>query len=251
MSTVRFRFVLSSPTKLRELGSLLRIHARGGLVEEQELRLGRQRPRDLETALVTVGEIPREVLVAALEGAESQELARVIRCFPLLAPDARCAKDRANDATVETSVHAHEHVLERGHLLEEPDVLEGAADAELRDRVWRLAGHIRPVEDDFPPGRLVDTGEHVEERRLSRSIRPDQADDGADRDREVHVVDGDQSAELLPDVDGLEQVRRRGAHPRASINGSSWTPSSSSRLRRPSGMSPTGRKSIISTMISP
>ena len=40
---------------------------------------------------------------------------------------------------LQAAVHADEHVLERGHLLEQPDVLERAADAALGDRVRRLA----------------------------------------------------------------------------------------------------------------
>ena len=36
---------------------LLGVHARGGLVEQQELRVGGERPRDLEPALVAVGQV--------------------------------------------------------------------------------------------------------------------------------------------------------------------------------------------------
>jgi hypothetical protein len=55
-----------------------------------------------------------------------------------------------DDPAAEARVHADEHVLERRHLLEEADVLERAPDAELRDRVRRLARDVGPVEHDRP-----------------------------------------------------------------------------------------------------
>src|SRR6266480_2318746 len=190
----------------------------------------------------------------------------------LLAADAGQPEDRAQDAALQARVHPDEHVLERRHLWEEADVLERAADTELRDRVWRLVGDVDAVEDDHARRRAVEAGEHVEEGRLAGPVRADQADDRALRDREVEVVDGEQAAELLADVVGDEQSARDLAHPRGilpdsprspapgssapriSYRGSSSdprVPSSISRLRRRSGIRPTGRKSIISTMITP
>ena len=68
-----------------------------------------------------------------------------------------------------------------------------------------LPGHVLAREDHAARGRLVDAGEHVEERRLAGAVRPDQADDRALRHREVDVVDGDEAAELLAEPLGLEQ----------------------------------------------
>ena len=102
-------------------------------------------------------------------------------------------------------MHADEDVLERGHLREEADVLERAADPELRDRVRRLRRHVVPVEDDLAGGRLVHAREHVEERRLARAVRADQAHDRPVGDREVQIVDGDEPAELLAHVLGFER----------------------------------------------
>jgi hypothetical protein len=103
-------------------------------------------------------------------------------------------------------VHADEDVLDRGHLLEETDVLERPADPALDDRVRRLAGDVLAVEHDAPRGRHVDAREHVEEGRLARAVRPDQRDDGAAHDREVDVVRGDEAAELLPHLLRHEQI---------------------------------------------
>ena len=103
-------------------------------------------------------------------------------------------------------MHPDEDVLERGHVLEEPDVLERAAHAALRDRMRRLAGDVLAREDDLPRRGLVDAGEHVEERRLPRAVRADEADDRALGDGEVDVVHGGQAAELLAHALGGQQV---------------------------------------------
>ncbi len=65
------------------------------------------------------------------------------------------------------------------------------------DRVRRLAGDVLAEERRPARRRLVDAGQHVEERRLARAVRPDQRDHLAARHREVDVVDRDEAAELL------------------------------------------------------
>src|SRR6058998_882623 len=47
--------------------------------------------------------------------------------------------------------------------------------------------------------------DHVEERRLPGTVRPDDADDLAGRDHERHVRDGDEAAEALGDGADLKQ----------------------------------------------
>jgi hypothetical protein len=46
-------------------GRLGRVHSGSRLVEQQQLRFGRQRPGDLEAPLVAVGEVPGELIVPA------------------------------------------------------------------------------------------------------------------------------------------------------------------------------------------
>src|SRR5581483_5031844 len=103
-------------------------------------------------------------------------------------------------------VHPDEDVLDRGHVLEETDVLERAPHAPRGDRVRRLAGDVLAEERDRAARRLVDAGQHVEERRLAGAVRADQRDHLAARHRETDVVDRDETAELLADVRGDEQV---------------------------------------------
>src|SRR5439155_22772465 len=131
--------------ELHEGDGLLRVHARGRLVEEQELRFRRERASDLEPPLVAVGEALGELLVDAPQPRETQQLERLVTRLAFLPADARRAEDRAEDAAPETGVHADEDVLERRHLWEEADVLERAPDARLRDRVRRLVRDVLAV----------------------------------------------------------------------------------------------------------
>ena len=59
----------------RHLGGLVGVHAGRRLVEEQELRLARERARDLEAPLVAVREVARQLLVAIRQADERHELA--------------------------------------------------------------------------------------------------------------------------------------------------------------------------------
>src|SRR4029450_14024394 len=75
--------------KGRELGCLLWVHARRGLVEEHELRLRRERSGDLEPPLIAVGELLRVLLpLAALKPGKREQLTRPLRPLPLLPPAA-------------------------------------------------------------------------------------------------------------------------------------------------------------------
>src|SRR5919198_1006792 len=91
-----------------------------------------------------------------VKSAVAQQLTRLVVRLRLLAPDARRAEDRPEDPALQPRVHPDENVLERRHVLEQPDVLERAADPALRNRVRGLAGHVLPVEHDPPGCRPVD-----------------------------------------------------------------------------------------------
>ena len=85
---------------------------------------------------------------------------------------------------------ADHDVLERGHTREQPDVLERAGDAEGADLVSLEAPELLTVEGHRAFGRLVDTGEKVEERGLAGTVRTDEGDDLALVDVQVDVRKG-------------------------------------------------------------
>src|SRR5262249_51627810 len=133
------------------------------------------------------------------------------------------------------------HVLEHGHRRKEREVLERPRDTALDDPVRRCTQQALAIEDNLSAFRPVEPGHHVEERRLARSVGPDQADDLAARYVEGDAVECDDAAEAARDVPHLEQrhsarslLRCRGHDYR--IAEVPWEAAESPR-RKPTGLS--------------
>src|SRR5262245_20688188 len=186
-------------------------HARGGLVEEEERGLRSESAADLEPALIAVGQVARDLVGTVAQADHVEELRGTRPEPPLLALPVRVAAHRAPEARVHPGVHAHQHVLHRRHVPEEPDVLERPAHAEGGDLVGAQPGEGVAAEPDRALLGNVETGEDVEEGRLARAVGPDDGGDPSLRELEVHAVQGDQPAEPLGYAGRLEE----GGHPRA------------------------------------
>jgi hypothetical protein len=105
-----------------------------------------------------------------------------------------------------------------------------------RRMFWKVRGDapcgdlVRPephqgagFEEDLPFIRLVDPGDEVEEGCLPGPVGPDDADDAAGLQGEIHPVHGHQTPEALGDFLQFQQV----GHPDASRNSRSITVSRS------------------------
>ena len=79
ISTVSLLSSRRRRTKDGELGGLLRVHAGRRLVEQEQLRFGGERARDLESALVAVREVARGLVLVLPEPCEAEQLARLAR----------------------------------------------------------------------------------------------------------------------------------------------------------------------------
>ena len=106
---------------------LARVHPGGRLVEQEEDRVGRERPGDLQPALVAVRQVLGQLVVLALESDELEELLGALARRHLLGPVARRREERVDPGRLEPGVHPDEDVLQRGHVREEADVLERPA----------------------------------------------------------------------------------------------------------------------------
>ena len=80
------------------------------------------------------------------------------------------------------------------------------------DPVRRRAQQALAVEGDLALVRLVQPGDQVEERRLARAVRADQADDLALAGVKRDVVDGDDPAEPPRHVLNREQDHGAGLY---------------------------------------
>ncbi|CRH63869.1 Uncharacterised protein [Chlamydia trachomatis] len=101
---------------------------------------------------------------------------------------------------------SHRQVREEGIGLE--DHRHGAL-------IRRDAHHVLPVEHHLARGRVLETGDHAQGRRLSASRRPEQSDELAGQDVEVDVIDGGHG--ILSIAEGLRQFDEREAARRSVI----------------------------------
>ncbi len=105
--------------------------------EQEHLRVGRQRTGDLQPPLVTVGQVAGELVACAPDACEVQQLLGPLAGIGFALAEPRATEDRGDRALLHPRVPADHDVLERGHVREQPDVLERPGDA--RDR------HLRGV----------------------------------------------------------------------------------------------------------
>ena len=108
--------------------------AGGRLVEQQQLRVERQRARDLEQPLLAVRQVAR-LLVREVGQADEAAAgpARAPRAARALAPVARRVHGHVEQVAAKVWCRPTMHVLQRRHLAEQLHVLEGARDARQRD----------------------------------------------------------------------------------------------------------------------
>ena len=116
----------------------------------------------------------------------------------------RRAEDRADQPRVRAHVAADHHVLQRRHLGEQPDVLEGARDARLGHLVHRAGLVGLAAELEAAAVGDVQAGDDVEEGGLAGAVGADQAVDLAALDGDAHVGQRLQAAETLADAGDLE-----------------------------------------------
>src|SRR5262249_1403521 len=73
--------------------------------------------------------------------------------------------------------------------------LKGARHAGAIDRLRRGAGHVDAGENDAALVLSVDAGDDIEQRGLTRAVRPDEPDDLALLDVEIDAIERDEAAE--------------------------------------------------------
>src|SRR5258706_13279732 len=79
-------------------------------------------------------------------------------------------------------------------------VLEGAADADFGDPVWRPRQDAHAFHQDVAGARLGEPAQAIEEGGLARAVRSDQAEDLALMHVEGNAIQPDDAAENDPDV---------------------------------------------------
>ena len=181
---------------------LLEVHARHGLVQQEQLGLHRQGPPELDPLLHAVRQQAHRERPPLLELEEVHDLLDDAPVGDLLRPGPPAPEERREEAVAEVLVATEHQVVQHGEVLEERDVLEGAGHPEVCDPVRPHAEDALAEELHAAALRPVDTGEDVEDRGLAGAVGADDGEqlartdlEGRPRDRvdpregQVHVLD--------------------------------------------------------------
>jgi hypothetical protein len=160
----------------------LRVQAGGRLVEEEDRRAVHERERQVEPAL-HAARVAADLAVGRVGEADAlEQLGAAAAPLGLGQP-------------VEPALQLH--VLAAGEEVVERGVLQRRADVPAH--VGAMARHVEAGHGRAPRGRRQEGGEHVDGRRLARSVGPQEAVDLARGDLEVDAVDGADVAFERPD----------------------------------------------------
>ncbi len=188
---------------LHDLVAAFLVEVAGGLVGQDHLRAGHQRPRDRHPLLLPAGKLGRIVMLAAFKPDPRQRLAR--QCPAPLAPQP-LVDQRQFD------------VFQRRCARQKVEALKDEAEIIAPDQRPLVAGqprHVDAVKQVVPAGGCIEATEHVHRGRLARAGRPHDGDEFAARDAEAdpgqrkHL--GLAGTVAFGDVTKLDQ-RSRGAH---------------------------------------
>src|SRR5438445_4930120 len=166
-----------------------RVHAAGGLIEQDELGLGHEHGAELEQLALPVGQRSAE---SVRDVSDVQELEHLHGTGPLAAPVSareQCAEAFAPDG--------HEHVFQGGEPREDARQLKGATDAELVDPVRTEAVDGLGLESDRAGVFGDEAGDHVEDGGLARAVGSVQPGDASGGGGDRALVDRDNAAKSL------------------------------------------------------
>ena len=151
--------------EIRHLPRHFRRDSRRRLIEQEEIFARLERPRDFKEAHLAAAETARLFLRMALESDH------VERCVDDIAEVPECQA-----LIFRKRFKRDEHVFLERHLPEDAEVLKHPPETLLRTDRRGNFGNIFAAEDDGARCRLQKTRNNVEERRLARSVRPDETD---------------------------------------------------------------------------
>src|SRR5918996_1589761 len=133
--------------------------------------------------------------------ADAVALERLARTPPLAPPGDQPARPRRGDVR-------DAQVLQDAQLLDEPQVLVHEAHAELAELAGRQRQpHVLAVDQQLALVRLVEAGEHLDQRRLAGAVLPEEAVHLPGEHAQVDAAEGARPAEALRQAAKLQPRR--------------------------------------------
>ena len=161
----------------RDILALLLVHPRDHFVEQQELRRDGQRPAKLDPLLQAVGQRADRMIADVFDLEKVDDFLDALARLDLFRARSTQENGGGNRIGAQPRVHADQDVVDDGLVLEHREVLEGAGNAEARQRMGRQLREIPPVEKDLAGGWPEHRADQIEECRLAGAVRADQAAD--------------------------------------------------------------------------
>ena len=175
-----------------------RVEGAEGLVEEQDLRIVRQRAPEPDALLHAAGELFGERLPPSAQADLLEDGLGGSRPLGLL---------------LALDLQAERHVVDDPAVRQQAEMLEDHADllpAELPQAIIARLQDVLAVDQDLAGGRLMDPVDHADEGRLAGAGEPHDHEDLAQGDVERHVPNRGDASGLLQELLAREQ-RIRGA----------------------------------------
>src|SRR5512144_486008 len=174
----------------RQVSGLAHVEPGSGLIQKKHRRLARERAGKFDRALLAVGKTHGVGRGKAADTHEVHDLEGLYPDLLLLTPGPGEVQHAGDEPGTAYHVASHHDVLEGGHVRKEPDVLEGARQAAPRDLMGAQSVDRRVTVDNSPGVGREEARDEVEERRLSRAVRPDDRLDAAAVHRKAYILHG-------------------------------------------------------------
>src|SRR5882757_6217371 len=214
-----------------------------GLVEEEEVGVGRERPCDLDELLLAIAEILGHAGFVLIESDQAEQLARPGLVSLSLHRHRRRLRQRAEQAFAVWASATDHDIVEHAEAAEYPYDLEGAHDPAPRDLVGWQPVDARAIQSDIAFARRQKSRQKVEDGRFSGPVGADQRGDPAALDGDRKLTYGAQTAEVPAEIFGFKDQCRC---PVRSVFAFPWT-----SYRRVLPSKPCGRQLMMMTMSAP
>src|SRR5438445_2826958 len=178
---------------------------RGGLVEQDDLRLERERRSDVQELLVSLGQLSRRNVSLVPEPEQLGDLEGAL----LNRTVARQRREEVAPAP-ESRDHGRLQGLQHREIGEDLHELERASDAEPRQARRADATDVAILESDVARARPRHAREDVDQGRLAGSVGPDDRDELTRGDPEAHAVERAELSVEFGEPGRLEDHARAG-----------------------------------------